>query len=318
MCGGGGGGRFEIFPASGGVASASAAAAAAVAASAASTAASAAAIFFASFEASALLALESASTPRLTRTTPPSASASGGSEARSEAFVAEASDVADAEEAEAVVVVTAVAAVAVAAAAAAAVEDEKPLSALEVAQAAAAAANAEAQTAKERLESLQAAANAAKEASGLREKFVEMQRTELERLTFGKSAIHGWGLFARIDMPAGIMVIEFKGERVRNFIAELREQRYERERKDCYLLRVSDEWVIDSTLAGNHARFTNHSCNPNMYAKIFNLDGSDHIVFFTRKAVTAGTELTYDYRFEVESGSVPCYCAAPNCRGVLC
>lgn len=94
---------------------------------------------------------------------------------------------------------------------------------------------------------------------------------------FGKSSIHGWGLFARVAHPVGAMVVEYRGERVRTTVADIREARYARSGQDCYLLRLDDQHTIDSTVAGNMARFTNHSCNPNMYAKVLNVDGQSHV-----------------------------------------
>ena len=114
------------------------------------------------------------------------------------------------------------------------------------------------------------------------------------------------------------MVIEYRGERVRMAVADIREARYEATGRDCYLLKVDDAHMIDSTVAGNMARFTNHSCNPNMYAKVLTVEGAHHIVFYARAAIAPGEECTYDYRFESEDGRVPCFCGAPNCRGVLC
>ena len=143
-------------------------------------------------------------------------------------------------------------------------------------------------------------------------------RSERSRLAFGKSAIHGWGLFARTRHAPGAMVIEYRGERVRMAVADIREARYEATGRDCYLLKVDEAHMIDSTVAGNMARFTNHSCNPNMYAKVLTVEGAHHIVFYARAAIAPGEECTYDYRFESEDGRVPCFCGAPNCRGVLC
>ena len=31
----------------------------------------------------------------------------------------------------------------------------------------------------------------------------------------------------------------------------------------------------------------------------------------------AGEEVMYDYKFPIEDVKVPCYCGAPNCRGVM-
>ena len=111
----------------------------------------------------------------------------------------------------------------------------------------------------------------------LRERLAECRRSERARLMFGKSSIHGWGLFARAAHPVGAMVVEYRGERVRTTVADIREARYARSGQDCYLLRLDDQHTIDSTLAGNMARFTNHSCNPNMYAKVLSVDGHSHV-----------------------------------------
>jgi hypothetical protein len=151
----------------------------------------------------------------------------------------------------------------------------------------------------------------------LKERILECTNTVKKRLTFGKSAIHGWGLISKVPIKAGAMVIIYRGEAVRTPIADLREARYERDGTDCYLLRADDHTVVDCTNMGNIARFTNHSCDPNMYTKIIKSGGEHHVCFFARIDVPAGTEMTYNYRFEIEDGKVPCYCASQNCRGYL-
>ncbi|GKD90539.1 hypothetical protein Tco_1366046, partial [Tanacetum coccineum] len=55
------------------------------------------------------------------------------------------------------------------------------------------------------------------------EKYIYMRKTFRKRLAFGKSAIHGFGIFAKQPHKAGDMVIEYTGEIVRPSIADRRE-----------------------------------------------------------------------------------------------
>ncbi|CAH8667623.1 unnamed protein product [Dicrocoelium dendriticum] len=139
-----------------------------------------------------------------------------------------------------------------------------------------------------------------------------------KQLIFAKSPIHAWGLIALEPIAAEEMVIEYVGQVVRKSVAELREQQYEAKGiGGSYLFRIDDDFVIDATMCGNNARFINHSCQPNCYAKIITVEGKKKIVIYSKRDINVMEEITYDYKFPYEEEKIPCLCGASGCRGTL-
>lgn len=139
-----------------------------------------------------------------------------------------------------------------------------------------------------------------------------------KNLRFGRSPIHGWGLFAMQDIPPEEMVVEYVGECIRQAVADARERNYEALGiGDSYFFRIDDQTVIDASRAGCFARFMNHSCAANSYARIITVEGQKKIVVYSKVHINAGEEITYDYKFPIEEKKVPCLCGAESCRGTL-
>jgi hypothetical protein len=62
-----------------------------------------------------------------------------------------------------------------------------------------------------------------------REKLRVCRNLEPKRITFGKSGIHGWGIFARRPIAQDSMVTEFRGQLVRCILADVREVAYRKQ-----------------------------------------------------------------------------------------
>lgn len=139
-----------------------------------------------------------------------------------------------------------------------------------------------------------------------------------KQLRFGKSAIHDWGLFAMEPIAGDEMVIEYVGQNVRQSVADKREKVYERQGiGSSYMFRIDRDNIVDATKCGNLARFINHSCAPNCYAKIVSVEGEKKIVIYSKQPIGIHEEITYDYKFPYEEDKIPCLCGSVQCRGYL-
>ncbi|XP_065052603.1 histone-lysine N-methyltransferase 2C-like [Rhopilema esculentum] len=131
-----------------------------------------------------------------------------------------------------------------------------------------------------------------------------------------KSRIQGLGLFAIRDIEPNTMIIEYIGSIIRNEVANKRERIYENSNRGVYMFRVDSDTVIDATLTGGHARYINHSCDPNCVAEVVIIEKMPKIIIISNRKLEKGEELTYDYKFEFEDDQhkIACLCGAANCR----
>lgn len=123
-----------------------------------------------------------------------------------------------------------------------------------------------------------------------------------------QSSIHHRGVFALEPIPAGRKVIEYTGERISR-----RETKRRGMGRVTYLFTLDKYWTIDGAVGGSGAEIINHSCNPNLYSRIL----KGHILYFSRRTIRKGEELTVDYLFAKDIGRVPCSCGTDACRGTI-
>ncbi|XP_036116120.1 histone-lysine N-methyltransferase 2A [Molossus molossus] len=150
-------------------------------------------------------------------------------------------------------------------------------------------------------------------------RFRHLKKTSKEAVGVYRSPIHGRGLFCKRNIDAGEMVIEYAGNVIRSIQTDKREKYYDSKGIGCYMFRIDDSEVVDATMHGNAARFINHSCEPNCYSRVINIEGQKHIVIFAMRKIYRGEELTYDYKFPIEDArnKLPCTCGAKKCRKFL-
>ena len=126
---------------------------------------------------------------------------------------------------------------------------------------------------------------------------------------FRSSPIHGFGGFARKEISAGTLVLEYVGE-----IITKEESLRRCMEGNQFIFALDDECDLDGSVDWNPARLLNHSCAPNCDAVL--RDGRVWIVSAHR--IEAGDELTFDYGYDLDDYEEhPCHCGAENCVGYI-
>lgn len=134
---------------------------------------------------------------------------------------------------------------------------------------------------------------------------------EIKRATARRSQIHGTGLFATEDIPAGEKIIEYTGERITKTEAV---RRYEQQAAEgaIYLFDLNSRHDIDGSVHGNEAKYANHSCEPNAETVI----EKGRIWIEAMEDIPKGGEILYDYNFPLfDHEKRPCLCGTEKCRG---
>lgn len=129
----------------------------------------------------------------------------------------------------------------------------------------------------------------------------------------------GWGLRTTQDIKKGDFVIEYVGELIDEAECQ-RRMELMREQGDTnfYFLTIDKERIIDAGPAANHARFMNHSCQPNCETQKWVVNGQTRVGLFAINDIPAGSELTFNYNLDCRGNEkTQCRCNSANCSGFI-
>jgi SET domain-containing protein len=115
----------------------------------------------------------------------------------------------------------------------------------------------------------------------------------------------GLGLFATKPFKKGAFVVAYRGRIIPDAESERREARGAR-----YMFELNTRWTIDGSSRRNTARYVNHSCRPNVEARI----RKRYIAYVARRRIKPEEEITVDYGKDYFDS----YITASGCRCAKC
>jgi uncharacterized protein len=135
-----------------------------------------------------------------------------------------------------------------------------------------------------------------------------------EYITVKRSKIHGKGIYAKRDIPAGTHVIQYVGEKITRKESDRRLVANEKAGKSIYMFELNSRYDIDGDVSWNPAKYINHTCTPNCHTEIIDKE----IWIIAQKNIKKGEELSYDYEFQRDGWqNSPCRCLTRKCFGFI-
>ncbi len=141
-----------------------------------------------------------------------------------------------------------------------------------------------------------------------------------KRIQTRQSGVHGRGVFALADIPAGEVLIEYIGEIIGWPEALRRHPHDPKDPNHTFYFSLENGKVIDAKHGGNSSRWINHSCAPNCEAE--EVDG--RVFVRADRKLKVGEELFYDYGLVIDERytaalkkKYACWCGAKACRGTM-
>lgn len=136
------------------------------------------------------------------------------------------------------------------------------------------------------------------------------------------SKLHGNGVFALRDIPAGTRILQYAGKRLTPEQADALFPVNPDEPFHTFFFALSNGKIVDGGQRGNDSRWINHSCAPNCEGHE-NADGS-RVFIVAMRDIPAGQELLYDYSLVIDDEiteelkqNYRCLCGAAQCRGTM-
>lgn len=123
---------------------------------------------------------------------------------------------------------------------------------------------------------------------------VGLQHKKGRRTVAGRSDVHGWGIFATLDIVRNELVGEYVGEVIEDQEAERRGRVYDLLNSN-FLFDITTNYSLDSSRIGNKLRYCNHSSDPNCEPRLMRVGGDIRIGIFAKRDIRQYEELFFDY-----------------------